>query len=104
MPGYEQAQRVARDGSCGVSPAARSAATWADGSKAFEYDKDGKRYRFDVATRRATEMACGGGQVGRVGSERAWTWHAERGRGSRTRPLTSPDGRLKAFYAIATCG
>ena len=53
MPGYEQAQRVAGEGPAAFSGGALRA-TWADGSKTFEYDMDGKRFRYDVATRQAT--------------------------------------------------
>ena len=63
MPGYEQAQRVAREGPAAFSGGALRA-TWADGSKTFEYDKAGKRYRYDVATRQPTEITTGAGGAG----------------------------------------
>ncbi len=92
MPGYERAQRFARE-----SPAAVRggilAATWIDG-KAFEYSRDGKRFHYDVASRVAWEVPLvesrGGRGQGRGGET------PERGRQFESAP--SPDGTLKAFY------
>ena len=53
MPGYEQAQRVAREGP--VVRGGALSATWID-ANAFEYTRDGKRYRYDVAARHASEI------------------------------------------------
>ena len=55
MPGYEQNQRMAKEMQGAVKSGALSA-TWKDDSKSFEYTKDGKLYRFDVATKPATEV------------------------------------------------
>ena len=98
MPGYEQAQRVAREGPAAFSGGALRA-TWADGSKTFEYDKDGKRYRYDVATRQATEIdtgAGGAGGPGGAGGSSEPDVHAERGRQSDS--TLAPNGQVKAFY------
>src|SRR5258707_3255045 len=61
MPGYVQAQQVAREGSVGRGGAL--SATWID-ANAFEYTKDGKRYRYDVAPRRPGEIDATQGQAG----------------------------------------
>ena len=74
--------------------------TWLEGGKAFEYGKQGKRYRYDVALRRAVEIPPsaptaagkapaqkpGGGPVGMPA------------RGRQLSPVISPNGRL-----IAVC-
>ena len=70
--------------------------TWKDGGKAFEYRKDGKTYRYDVAARKAEEVKPGdapspgrrGGVAGAAGA----------GRGQQLDSAPSPDGTLKAFY------
>jgi dipeptidyl-peptidase 4 len=91
MPGYEQYQRIAglrqgavRLGSLNV--------TWLDDGSAFDYQQDGKRYRYDVAARAATELppAAGDGDRGGRGGR------PERGR--QFDSAESPDGTLKAFY------
>ena len=99
MPGYAQYQKV----SAQINGAVRSGAlggTWSADSGSVEYVLDGKRYRFDVAARAATEIgaavdaAAGGGRSGRGGG-RGGTG-IERGRQAAS--ADSPDGKLKAFY------
>ena len=71
--------------------------TWRDGGKAFEYRKDGKTYRYDIAAKKPEETKAGaaaeaptrGGRGGRGGGA---------GRGQQFGSLASPDGTLKAFY------
>lgn len=91
MPGYEQYQRVAglrqgavRLGSLNV--------TWLDDGSAFDYQQDGKRYRYDVAARTATELPPAAGDADRGGRG----GRPERGR--QFDSADSPDGTLKAFY------
>src|SRR5688500_1112116 len=80
MPGYEQFQKM----SAQIQGAVRSGdlrATWVDNGKALEYALDGKRYRYDVATRKASELPAlpaqnAGGRGGRGGGGGA----PERGR------------------------
>ena len=96
MPGYAQYQKV----SAQLNGAVRSGAisgTWSADSASVEYVLDGKRYRFDVATRSATELGAApdaGGRGGRGGG-RGGTG-IERGRQAAT--ADAPDGKLKAFY------
>ncbi len=92
MPGYARHQKMAGEIPSAVKSGALSA-TWTDG-RTFEYARDGKRYRYDVATRTATEIAGAsrqdtGGRGGRAGGP-------ERGR--QVDASESPDGKLKAFY------
>src|SRR5207244_9248762 len=52
MPGYEQYQKMSKQ-IPGSVKLVSLAVTWKDGGKAFEYGHDGKRYRYDVAARKA---------------------------------------------------
>lgn len=97
MPGYDQYQRVSRE----MGGAVRSGAlqvSWKDGGKAFVYRRDGKGYRYDVATGQTSDAADseftgnGGQQMGRRGGGAG----PERGR--QFDSALSPDGKLKAFY------
>jgi dipeptidyl-peptidase 4 len=98
MPGYQQYLKMAQEipgavklGSLGV--------TWTADGKSIEYSNDGKRYRFDVATRTAVEIGVaeppaargerGAGGRGGVGAP-------ERGR--QFDSAESHDRKLKAFY------
>src|SRR6266513_2817884 len=57
MTGYDQYQRMLRE----IPAAVKSGAlvvTWADDGRAFEYGRDGRRYRFDLTTRREGEAAA----------------------------------------------
>jgi dipeptidyl-peptidase-4 len=93
MPGYTQYQRMAREIPTAVKSGALSA-TWTGDGKALEYTRDGKRYRWDVATRHAAEadgQAGGAGKAGQPGGETP-----DRGRQYTT--TVSPDGVLKAVH------
>jgi dipeptidyl-peptidase-4 len=100
MPGYEQ--------STAMSPKLQTAfksgavtAQWADDGKSFEYTRDAKRYRFDVATKQSTEIPAaastpprrGGPARGRQAAE-AWTNDSTRKAIHRDRNLyvTKRDG------------
>src|SRR5207244_12184483 len=72
MPGYEQAQKAARELPTAVKMGSLPI-TWNGDSKTFEYAKDGKRYSFDVSTRQATEI---GGAPEPPGRSRARRGHA----------------------------
>ncbi len=91
MPGYAQYQKMARE----IPSAVRSGAlavTWSD-ARTFEYARDGKRYRYDLSSQAAIEVAASGPQEpsggGRAGGP---------ARGRQVDASDSPDGRLKAFY------
>jgi len=96
MPGYEQYQKM----STAITGAVRSGAVtgvWSTDGGSFEYSFEGKRYRFDVAARRAVEIGAAdmapagrGGRGGRGGTG------IERGRQATS--AESPDGALKAVY------
>ena len=101
MPGYAQYQKMQSQ----LPGAVRSGAvtvTWRADGKSFEYSHDGRRYRYDVAGRQATEMSggeterAGRGRGGRSGGQGT----LERGR--QYAFAESPDKRLRAQYSEAT--
>jgi dipeptidyl-peptidase-4 len=95
MPGYERYQKVAPQLNGAVLSGAVNG-TWSADSRSFEYDYDGKRYRFDLASKSSIDNGvvsaptARGGRGGRGGSG------IERGRQATT--AEAPDGKLKAFY------
>src|SRR5258708_1404487 len=96
MPGYDQFQKMSPQIPGSVKLGAL-AARWKDDGSSFEYVWNGKRYRYDVATKQATELgdapdAPQGGR-GRGGSGGG---QPERGR--QFDSAESPDKTLKAFY------
>ncbi len=95
MPGYEQYLRMSKELPSAIRMGNLSVA-WKDGGKAFEYTKDGKTWRFDIATKAATELqgaeaapAAPGGRGGLGGAP-------ERGR--QVASAASPDKTLLAVY------
>ena len=97
MPGHEAAQRMARDAPSAITSAVLRV-TWVNGGRAFEYERDGKRYRYDVSRQRASEIDISSDQdAGREGRGRALNREAL-DRGRQFESTTSPDGVLKAFY------
>jgi dipeptidyl-peptidase-4 len=95
MPGYQQFQKVSQESRDAVRSGALSVA-WQD-ARSFEYTRDGKRYRYDLATKSTTELgavpaadqAVGRGRGGRGGGP-------ERGR--QFDSAESPDKKLRAVY------
>ena len=55
MPGYERFQRITR-ASTNVFKSGALSVTWTNGGAAFDYQKDGKRFRYDLTERAATEL------------------------------------------------
>ena len=90
--GYEAAQRVAREGSAITGTV--TGVAWIDDGRAFEYDRDGKHYRFDVGTGRAAAIDARSPEPAERG--RGATSSLDRGR--QLQSTSSPDGRLKAYY------
>ncbi len=95
-PGYAKYEEVGRDPEEIVKGGILDVA-WVDGGKAFEYRKDGKGYRFDLAAGKAVEAKLTSPEppAGR-GRRRRPTGGVARGRQADSGP--SPDGTLKAFY------
>ncbi len=95
LPDYARQQKVAQE----ITGALRSGAltvTWTDATS-FEYARDGRQYRYDVATLTAQEIGAapptpqGRGRGGRGGQGRP-----ERGR--QFDSAEAPDRSLRAFY------
>ena len=98
MPGYDQYQRISPQTNTAVRSGAING-TWSSDSTGFEYVLDGKRYRFDVASKQSTETGAvtaeaSAGRGGRGGG-RGGTG-IERGRQAAS--AEAPNGTLKAFY------
>jgi dipeptidyl-peptidase-4 len=98
MPGYERYAKM-RSEIAGSVKRAFLQARWVEGGKAFEFSRDGKSYRYDIAAGKAVEAPASaedsapGRPFGR-GARRP-------GGVPRARQLASqlsPDGKWKAFY------
>ena len=102
MPGYDQYQAMSRQIPGSVEMGSLSV-TWVEDGKAFEYRKDGKTYRYDLATNKAEEKV-GAAPADSPRPVRAGRRATIQGQGpmpARGRQFTqamSPDGTLKAFY------
>ena len=97
LPGYERYERMSREIPGSVVSGALEA-TWQDDGRTFEYVRDGKRYRYDVAARRATAIGPapdkgGRGRGGQAGGP-------ARGRRSTRTNRRTRQGDL----GTATCG
>jgi len=102
MPGYEQFQKMSKE-IPGSVKMGRLSVTWKDGGQAFEYARDNKRYRFDIATRTATELPppppADKPPRQEPPKRREPASRPERpDRGRQYTTAVSPDGKLKAFY------
>lgn len=91
MPGYAQYQRMASQRQGALQSGALSV-TWLDDGSAFDYVQNGKRYRYDIAARRASEIPPAATDQSRSGRRGG----PERGR--QFDSADSPDGTLRAFY------
>src|ERR1700730_7474595 len=98
MAGYDAAQRIVREAPSAITGAI-TGIDWIEEGRAFEYDKDGKRYRFEIALGRAAAVEVqAGGDAGRSGGGRGSSAPAP-DRGRQFNSTLSPDGKLKAFYS-----
>lgn len=99
LPGYQQYQRVSGQ----LSGAVRSgdlSVTWSGDSQSFEYQRDGKRYRYNLATRQPTEIGEAPPESGRGGrGGRGGQGAPERGR--QFASAESPDKKFRAVYKEA---
>ncbi len=94
MPGYEQYLKTSKEVSTAVKPGSLSA-TWTNPTT-FEYARDGKLFRYDVAKKVATEVGPAPETVAGQRGQRGAGGAPERGRQVASAP--SPDGKRKAFY------
>jgi len=96
MPGYEQFQKMSKEITASVKSGSLSV-TWKDEGKALECRQNNKIYRYDLATRRTTEVGPAPSEP-----ERRPGMPGSRGggpaRGRQVDSAPSPDQKFKAFY------
>lgn len=106
MPGYDNYQKMSSQ-LAGSVKRGTLVVSWKDDGKAFEYSKDGKRYRFDIAAGKAEEIKPGAAaakepaaptKVGRRRGNGAGVAQVGVARGRQSTSTSSPDGKLKAVY------
>ncbi len=100
MPGYERHLKLSKEIPDSVKRGSLSV-TWKDGGKAFEYEKDGKLYRYDIATRSATSVPSPPKSATPSADKKPAIPTTRPERPSRGRQYTSalsPDGKWKAFH------
>src|ERR1051326_581116 len=102
MAGYEQYVRLTMQIPSAVASGAISP-TWSSDSKSFDYTRDGKRFRYDVASHGAEEIPAdeaGSGPSTRSGQggRSAVRSGPRPERGRQFDSATSPDGAWKASY------
>ena len=97
MPGYEQYAKMAPQISSAIKSGAL-AVTWKDGGQAFEYTFDGKKFRYDIATKAAKEIGkAEAADQARPGPGRGRRGGGGPARGRQFDSAEGPDGKLKAF-------
>ncbi len=94
MPGYAQYQKMAKEIPGAVRGGALTVA-WKD-IATFEYVREGKQYRYNVATRAATQIGDAPDAGGRGRGRGGRGGGPERGR--QFDAAESPNGKLRAFY------
>ena len=101
MPGYENYKKMSGAAKGSVKMGSLIV-TWLEGGKAFEFNKDGKKYRFDIATLKATEIGKAPEDVGHLAdvtdSDDSGPSPVPQARGRQKSSVTSPDGKRQAFY------
>jgi dipeptidyl-peptidase-4 len=95
MPGYEQYSHVAPQIQGSVKLGVLQT-FWVDSGKAFEYQRDGQWYRYDVASRKAAQIATPTTPDSMRGRRFGGRGGPERGR--QFASADAPDGKHKAFY------
>ena len=103
MPGYEQFKKMGKAAAGSVKMGSLTV-TWVEGGKAFEYSKDGKKYRFDIATLKAVEIGKAPEEIQALAvnldedMNEGGPWPIPQARGRQKSSATSPDGKRTAFY------
>jgi dipeptidyl-peptidase-4 len=97
MPGYDAAQRIARDARSAITGAI-TGIVWIDQGHAFEYERDGKRYRYDVSSGRTSNAEASTGADSGRGDRGRGSNMPGPARGRQADSTLSPDRTLKAFY------
>jgi dipeptidyl-peptidase-4 len=94
MPGYQQFQRISAESRDAIRSGALTV-SWTD-ARSFEYTRDGKRYRYDLSTKTATDIGTAPEPGGRGGRGRGGGNMPERGR--QFESAESPDKKFNAVY------
>ena len=103
MPGYEHYQRLSREMSNAVKLGILTV-TWTNEGQAFDYQKDGKRYHYDIAARLVTELQLTNTNAPAQtderppGERRRTRGQGGPARGRQAGSAISPNGKLKAVY------
>jgi dipeptidyl-peptidase-4 len=92
MPGHDRYVAMAPEiREAFVSGAVR--VEWADDGASFEYEREGRRYRFDLAAGRAMDVGASEG-----GERPGMRFRGGPARGRQFEEAESPDGTMRAFY------
>ncbi|MBE3110056.1 MAG: DPP IV N-terminal domain-containing protein [Acidobacteria bacterium] len=99
MPGYDQFQKMSKELN-GAVKTGQLVVTWKDEGKTFEWVRDGKLYRYEIATKKVAEVGdapapAGPGMRGRGA---AGGQGGAPARGRQVASADSPDKTLKAFH------
>ncbi len=101
VPGHDRFLQIFKEGPSSVKGGLLTVA-WKEGGKSFDYRREGKIYRYDIASLTEKEVpeekkeATGKDRPGgRVGGKGGFVFGL--GRGRQFSSATSPDGALKAF-------
>jgi len=101
MPGYERYKKMSGEILGSVKMGSLSV-SWKDGGKAFEYQKDGKNYRYDIATGKAQEAGkSSSSEPARPAGRRGGRFPAGGAavpRGRQFGVALAPDSSLRAFH------
>ena len=93
MPGYDQYTRMV-SARAGAMKSGQVIGMWADSGKALDYSLDGKRLRFDIATRKIIDAPPASADMSAAGMRGM----PGRERGRQFTEAVSPDGKRKAVY------
>ena len=93
-PGYEQYQKMSKEIQGAVKLGTLQQVTWKDAGKTFEFTKDSKIWRYDIKSKKTTEVGAAQPPAKPEGFGRP-AGMPERGR--QFTEAVSPDKKLKAF-------
>lgn len=103
MPGYDNYQKMSGQLG-GTIKRGTLSVSWKDGGKAFEYTKDGKRYRYNIAENKAEEVKAASKEEpaeapAKTGRRRGGTPQPPGvARGRQAKETLSPNSKLTAIY------
>jgi dipeptidyl-peptidase 4 len=97
MPGYDHYQEVTRQ-MTNVMRSGALSVTWQDGGQAFEYTRDGKHFRYDIAARRLQELPAGRTKAAPESPRRSGRRSERPERGRQFTQALAPDGQKTALY------